>query len=203
MIAALLVGLGFGFSGGITPGPLTTLVMTTSLQRGFAAGSRFAVAPLLSDAPIIAITVFFVGSMPDAAVRVLAIVGGVFLLYLGVQTVRAASEANLSPVEVSAAQDYRRGVIVNTLNPHPWLFWITVGAPTVIGYWRVSGGQAIAFIFGFYVLLVGGKLMLAYLVARGGQFLSKRAYQALIVGGGVMLIGLGSLILWQNGLATG
>ena len=51
MIGALLVGIGFGFSGGVAPGPLHTVIMTTSLQRGFAAGSRIAVAPLLTDAP--------------------------------------------------------------------------------------------------------------------------------------------------------
>ena len=142
MIEALAVGLGFGLSGGLAPGPLHSLIMTTAVQRGFAAGTRIAVAPLLTDAPIIAATVFLVGSLSDAVVRTLGVAGGVFLLYLGVQTIRESSESELVP-QRTAGQDYRRGVLVNLLNPHPWLFWIGVGAPTLIGFWRDSAAWAV------------------------------------------------------------
>lgn len=128
MIAALLVGLGFGVSGGLSPGPLHTLIMTTSLRRGFAAGTRIAVAPLLTDAPIIGLTVFLVGSMSNSVVTGLSVAGGMFLLYLGIRTIRESGASQLAPEEVTKAEDYRRGIIVNVLSPHPWLFWISVGA---------------------------------------------------------------------------
>ena len=197
MIEALLVGMGFGFSGGIAPGPLHTLIMTTSLQRGFVAGTRIAVAPLITDAPIITATVLLVGSMPDSVVRSLGLAGGLFLLYLGVQTIREAANSSLDPDAGNPLQDYRRGVIANLLNPHPWLFWISVGAPTLVGYWRGSATAAVVFLVGFYLLLVGSKVVFAYVIARGGTLLSDRPYRWLIVVGGSLLVGLGFYILWR------
>ena len=193
MIEALVVGLGFGLSGGLAPGPLHTLIMTTAAQRGFAAGTRIGVAPLLTDAPIIGATVLLVGSMSDGVVRTLGVAGGVFLVYLGVQTIRESSESELVP-ERTAGQDYRRGVLVNLLNPHPWLFWIGVGAPTLIGFWRDSAAWAVVFLAGFYLLLVGSKVAFAFLVARGAERLGAVGYRRLIFGGGVLLIGLGLFI---------
>ena len=205
MIGALLVGLGFGFSGGIAPGPLHTLIMTTALQRGFAAGARVSVAPLLTDAPIIALTVVVVGSMPESAVRSLGIAGGIYLLFLGLQTLRETTGAGAVPSPESARplHDYRRGVVANLLNPHPWLFWIGVGAPTLVGYWREGPGRAVVFLGGFYLLLVGSKVMVAFLVARGARLLSDRTQQRMIAVGGALLMGLGAYILWRYTLGGG
>ncbi len=190
---ALLVGLGLGLSGGLAPGPLHTLILTTSLQRGFAAGSRIAVAPLLTDAPIVALTVAVVGALPGGVVRGLTIAGGAFLVYLGVQTMREAADPMLAGA-VTAAQDYRRGVVANLLNPHPWLFWVAVGAPTLVGFWRESAAAAVAFVVGFYLLLVGSKVAFAFAVARGAQMVSAPVQRRLIVAGGVILVGLGVFI---------
>lgn len=190
---ALLVGLGLGLSGGLAPGPLHRLILTTSLQRGFAAGSRIAVAPLLTDAPIVALTVAVVGALPGGVVRGLTIAGGAFLVYLGVQTMREAADPMLAGA-VTAAQDYRRGVVANLLNPHPWLFWVAVGAPTLVGFWRESAAAAVAFVVGFYLLLVGSKVAFAFAVARGAQMVSAPVQRRLIVAGGVILVGLGVFI---------
>jgi threonine/homoserine/homoserine lactone efflux protein len=44
----------FGLSAGLSPGPLMTLVIAETLKRGIPAGIRIAVAPLITDLPIIA-----------------------------------------------------------------------------------------------------------------------------------------------------
>ena len=50
------IGIGLGLAAGISPGPLLTLVISTTLERGFRAGTRIAIAPLITDAPIIVVT---------------------------------------------------------------------------------------------------------------------------------------------------
>ena len=52
----LFAGLVLGLSGGLVPGPLLTLVASETLRHGAAAGIRVALAPLLTDAPIILAT---------------------------------------------------------------------------------------------------------------------------------------------------
>ena len=50
--AALLLGLGEG----IKPGPLNTLVITETLQHDWRSGTKVALSPLITDAPIIIIS---------------------------------------------------------------------------------------------------------------------------------------------------
>ena len=72
----LLAGLSLGLGAGLAPGPLLALVVTSTLERGFGAGVRVAIAPLLTDAPIIGLTVAVVSSVSDSWLRGLAIAGG-------------------------------------------------------------------------------------------------------------------------------
>ena len=44
MIAALLLGISYGFAAGISPGPLLALVITQTLKRGWRAGNLIALA---------------------------------------------------------------------------------------------------------------------------------------------------------------
>ncbi len=84
MPAALLLGLSLGLGAGLSPGPLLTLVITATLERGFGAGLRVALAPFITDLPIILATLLFLNSLPEVAVVGLTLAGGLFVLYLGV-----------------------------------------------------------------------------------------------------------------------
>lgn len=57
MIGFLLSGILLGLSGGLAPGPLLTLVASETLRHGARAGVRVALAPLLTDLPIVLATV--------------------------------------------------------------------------------------------------------------------------------------------------
>ena len=54
----LSAGLLLGLSGGLAPGPLLTLVASETLRHGARAGISVALAPLLTDAPIILATLW-------------------------------------------------------------------------------------------------------------------------------------------------
>jgi threonine/homoserine/homoserine lactone efflux protein len=198
---ALIAGLTLGFSAGISPGPLMTLVMTTTLARGLAAGVRISVAPLITDAPIILLTMLVFTALPPWAEVGLTGAGGLFVVFLGVETMRSARHARLAVAAPAQqqSQDLWRGAMVNALSPHPWLFWLSVGAPLLISSWRVNPWHGLAFLFGFYALLIGGKVALAVAVAGGRRFLTETWYRRLLAGSGLLLCLLGALLLWQAG----
>ena len=87
-MSELLLGISLGLAAGVSPGPLSALVVTTALQRGVAAGVRVAVAPLLTDLPVVALSVLAVGAFPTRVLPYLAASGGVFVIILGVDTYR-------------------------------------------------------------------------------------------------------------------
>jgi threonine/homoserine/homoserine lactone efflux protein len=194
-VHALVLGLTLGLGAGLAPGPLMAVVIRATLEGGFAAGARVACGPLVTDLPIVVFAVLLAAELPDAALGALGIAGGLFVLYLGVEALRdlpAPLEA-AAGAPAPAAGALRRGALVNLLSPHPWVFWITVGAP-ILGDAGPAG--AIAFLVPFYLLLIGAKVVLAAglgagrerLVRGRGYTLALRAAGALMLVAGVLLI---------------
>lgn len=192
----LWLGLGLGLAAGLSPGPLLTLVLTSTLQRGVGAGLRVASAPLVTDLPIVAVALFAAGQAPEHWFHGLSIFGGVFVLYLGWSTWREARDAELVPEATSSAAEARKdlwsGALVNVLSPHPWLFWLGLGGPQTVRLWRESGWwSAAAFLGLFYVALVGSKAILALVVAGGRHRLSDLWYRRILKICGLVLAALG------------
>ncbi|MGD9145321.1 MAG: LysE family translocator [Anaerolineae bacterium] len=189
-----------GLSAGISPGPLLTLVITASLRSGLAGGLRVALAPLITDLPIIVLSVLLAGYLPPQAFRWVGTVGGLVVIWIGIETIRS-SRGSVLPRDVNTAADPRRemwrGVLVNALNPHPYLFWATVGGPALVRGWRISPWHAIAFLVAFYTLLIGSKVIVAWLVGRHGGALSLAWYRRVLVACGVLLVAMGGWLIWQ------
>ena len=203
-VEELLLGAGIGLAAGVSPGPLLSLVVANTLERGFGAGARVALAPLLTDAPIIALTVLAVDALPSPAVRGLAAAGGLYLVFLAAQILRRAPTARVAGSEVTASRrDLWQGVVANTLSPHPWLFWLGAGAPLLNDAWRRAPARGVAFLAGFYGLLVGTKVLLARVVATSRRRLSPRWYPASLAAAGALLAAVGVLLLWQATVGGG
>ena len=192
---SLLLGAGLGLAAGVSPGPLLALLIASTLQRGLRAGLKVAIAPLLTDLPIILLALLVLRELPAGLLRTITLVGAAFVLYLGIDTLRAAR----SPLEVDAEvpptrADLWRGALVNFLNPHPWLFWATVGGPWVIAAWRRSRWEPVLYFAGFYLLIVGSKMVIACLAARGRTHLQGRWYARVLAASGGLLVILALLL---------
>ncbi len=187
------LGLSLGLSAGVSPGPLLALVIQRSLQNGLTSGLRVALAPLLTDVPIVFLAVWLVGHLPEPYLDGLLLVGSLFVLWLGIDGWRQAG-VEWTPRPTTARRDVLHGMLVNFLNPHPYLFWAAVGAPTMVQAWRLRPAYAVAFIGGFYLMLVGSKIMLAVLFSRA-RGLAPRYQRQLRRGSAVLLLGIGMVML--------
>jgi len=198
MINFLLTGIILGLSAGLAPGPLMTLVVAETLRHGFKAGLRVALAPIITDLPIIALTLLLLRELTgfNTIMAVISCVGGLVVLYLGFQAFRTKG------IEIIKAEpkinSLFKGVSVNFLSPHPYLFWLSVGGPLTIKAANHSLAAATGFVLCFYLLLVGSKLGLALLVGKSRAHLSGRFYLFIIKGLGLLLILL-SMLLFREG----
>ncbi|GAA3462965.1 LysE family translocator [Saccharothrix longispora] len=183
---SLGLGLTLGLAASISPGPLLVLVVTSALRSGWRAGAAAACAPLLSDAVVVATTLLLLDRLPPSALGVLGVVGAVFVVWSGVRTVREARSATLGATGEPLA--FRRAVLVNVLSPHPWVAWATALGPLTVTTWRASSGAAVALLVGFYLTLVGGKVVIALLVARGRRRLGDTGYRRALTCAGVLLV---------------
>ena len=201
MWAYISLGLGMGFNAGVSPGPLLALVIAASLRSGLPGGLLVAVSPLITDLPIIALSVLLVGSLPPEATRWVATLGGLVVIWMGVQTIRSGRKAELpgeGGLRAEPRRELWRGAAVNALNPHPYLFWATVGGPALVRGWRESPLHALAFLVSFYVLLLGSKAMIAWLVSRRAGGLSRTWYRRVLQGSGVLMLAMGLWLIWQG-----
>ena len=172
----LTIGIVLGLSAGFAPGPLLTLVISETLRHDIGSGVKVALAPVVTDLPIIVISLFVLSSLSDfkAVIGAISLVGGLFVLVMGYESIRtkgvAVDRHEANPKSLA------KGVLVNALSPHPYLFWFSVGAPTALKAMSKSVVSALAFVLGFYLCLVGSKIMLAILAGRSKSFLQGKAY---------------------------
>jgi len=195
----LVSGILFGFAAGISPGPLLALVITETLMHSRREGILVAIAPVVTDVPIIAVTMYVLSqlSSSDIFLGMLSLAGALFIAYLAYGSIMTR-EVHLGIYHVKP-QSLRKGVLTNFLNPHPYLFWMMVGTPTILRASQVNVGSAVAFIAGFYVLLVGSKVLIVLLVDRSKNFLKSRTYIYIIRATGVILLCFAVLFL-KDGL---
>lgn len=197
----LLSGLTLGFAAGVSPGPLMTLVITRTLERGLGAGLRVAVAPLLTDLPIIALSLLVFAALPPVLEIALTLGGACFVLYLAWEIARQARHAHLVDLAQVKGQrisaDIWQGMVVNFLSPHPWLFWISVAAPLLTRAWQSTPWPGIGFLTGFYAALVGSKMLVAVAIAGGRRFLNDRWYRRLLLASAFLLALFAFRLFWQ------
>lgn len=200
MIHFLFMGLVLGLSAGLAPGPLLTLVVSETLRYHVGAGIRVALAPLISDLPIVVVSVGLLSTMAgfEAVIGAISLMGGVVVFRMGVHGLK--TRALVIEPEMSGRNALVKGVLVNVLSPHPYLFWISVGAPLVHRAMVVSLAAAMAFIAGFYLFLVGSKVVVALAVGRSRTVIKGRAYVLIMRGLGLALCLL-ALMLVKDGLA--
>lgn len=195
-----LSGLLLGLSAALTPGPLFLLVVSQSLRRGLRAGMQVALAPLLTDLPIFLASLWLARSLNQQPgwLALINLAGGLFLLYLAWETFRSRPAAE--PGRATALPPWLQGVVTNGLNPHPYLFWLTVGGPLTLQGFAASPAAGLGFIGALYLALVGIKLLLAWAAARGRQvLLDQPAFHWLLRGLGAALLAYAAWFLC-NGL---
>jgi len=164
-----------GLSAGIAPGPLLTLVITETLRHDLRAGVKVSLAPLITDLPIVLMTLLLASRFSTAPVLgTLSFLGAAFLVYLGLEGLRFRGVE--LPEEATSPRSLKKGVIANLLNPHPYVFWLSIGAPTVVKAYKEDIVLSIQYLLGFYVCLIGAKVLVAVVISRSKTLLKTRAY---------------------------
>jgi threonine/homoserine/homoserine lactone efflux protein len=190
----------YGMSAGFSPGPLLALVISQTLRYGVREGAKAAMAPLITDLPIILLSVLVLRPLSDsrAVLGFISIAGGFFVMYLAYGCFRA-TRLDVADRKHKGPQSLSQGAAVNALNPHPYLFWLTVGGPSVIRAWEASPLGAIAFITVFSGCIVGSKVLIAAMVGQSRHMLSGKGYGTIMRVLGVMLLFF-AILLFKDGL---
>jgi threonine/homoserine/homoserine lactone efflux protein len=199
MLTTLTAGVLLGLSAGLTPGPMLTLVISQTLRHNVGEGMKVALSPLFSDLPIIVLSLWALSRLADfhRIMGILSFLGGLYVVYLAWECFQT-EELGATTVEASP-RSLRKGVVLNLLNPAPYLFWATVGGPLIVQRQEARLAAAALFLLTFYTFLVGSKVVLAWLTGQTRRLLSSRGYVGLMRFMGLLLVGF-ALLLFKRGL---
>src|SRR5665811_279692 len=120
MIDLVIAGILLGIYAGLSPGPMLFLVVSQTIKHGFKEGLKIAFSPLISDIPIIIISLILITFLEgyNSIIGIIFIVGGIYLVYLAYGSFKFEPED--VDVEINKPKSFRKGVTLNLLNPSPY-----------------------------------------------------------------------------------
>lgn len=187
-ITILISGIVLGVSAGISPGPLLALAISQTLRYGLKEGIKVSIIPAITDLPIILIALGLLSRLSNyqTILGIISLLGGLFIFYLGYECIRFKGieydQKSTKP------QSLRKGILVNLLNPSPYLFWISVGAPTLLQARHISTLAPALFVIPFYVFLIATKCTIVTLIEKSRHLLKSKVY--------VMINKILGILLW-------
>lgn len=199
MIAMLGAGVTLGLSAGFSPGPLLALLVSQTVRHGFREGAKVAIAPLITDFPIIVLSILLLSrlSAHREILGLASIAGGAFLVYLAYGNVKTTGMDVVWKEE--EPRSLLKGAVVNALNAHPYIFWMTVGGPMILRGASEGPLSPILFVGSFLGCLVGSKVMLAVAVGKSRHFLEGKPYIVVTRILGLALL-LFAFVLFRDGM---
>ncbi len=171
MTGYLLTGISLGFYAAISPGPFQAFLLSQSLKNGWRRTLPAALAPLFTDGPIIALVLLLLTQTPDWFLSALRIAGGFFIIYLakGAFDTFRKGDFRLSVTPEAAERNMLKAIMMNALNPNPYIFWSVVAGPILLEGWRQAPRLGLSFLLGFYGTMVSGLAGLIILFATARQ----------------------------------
>lgn len=192
----ILQGIGYGFAAGAQPGPLQTYIISQTLTQGWRRILPAALAPLVSDSPIIVICLLILSQVPPWMQRLLYGVGGLFVIYLSYHAFQAWKNYEKKlPNTSEFPNSIWKAAFVNILNPNPYIFWTLVTGPILMAGWRKAPLYGLTFLLGFYLTFVLSLIALILLFGTVRQF-APRINRLLLAISAVALFCFGLYQLW-------
>ena len=194
----LFLGVVLGLSAGFAPGPVLTLVISETVQYGTRSGIKVAAAPLVTELPIILLTMLLLSRLQSsgAVLGLISIAGGAVIGYMGVSNIRY--KYNGISETSRKSKSLLKGILANSLNPHPYIFWMSAGASYIRNALDSGWPCLVFFLTGFYTCLVGSKMFVAVAAGRSKTFLRGNVYTWIMRLLGAALCVLGAVLLYRG-----
>ena len=199
MLLYLIQGIGYGFAAASQPGPFQAFLVSQSLTRGWKRALPGALAPLVSDGPIILLCVLVLSQLPDWLQQVMYILGGLFVLYLAYGAYKSWRDYDetIAHPELSGQQTILKAALTNAISPGAYLFWMFITGPLLVQGWRETPVHGLALLVGFYATLISGLAVIIVIFGSAAR-LGPKLNRALLGISSIVLFGFGLYQLWKG-----
>jgi threonine/homoserine/homoserine lactone efflux protein len=191
----------------ISPGPISTAVVSQSPRNGWRVGPLVSAGHALPELALTFLIAIGLSSFLSAPLiqTIIALVGGLLLLWMGggllVGVLRGKMHLpGLDPSApiLSMRQLLGLGVGGTLTNPFWYAWWVTVAAAYLAQAKALGAGAVAAFYLGHISVDFGWNTFLSTILGSGKRWISNRVYQGIIVLCALFLIYLGGVFLLQG-----
>ena len=191
-----------GFGAVVTPGPVSTAIVSESARRGFIVGPLVATGHVALEFMMVMLLALGLaaGLNTPTVITVIALLGGALLLWMGGSMVWGAVKGKLvlprPGAEVKLLNNWQLlalGVGATLVNPFWYAWWVTVGT-TYMAFPQVQALGLTGLLVFYFGHIAGDYLwdcILSGVVGRGRKWITDAAYKWMIVTCGTYLIYLG------------
>jgi threonine/homoserine/homoserine lactone efflux protein len=199
LIAYISQGAGLGLFAAAQPGSFQAYLISQSLKNGWRRTLPLALAPLLSDLPIIAVIMLALTRLPENFLRIIRIAGGLFLLYLAWSAFDAWRSYQEGP-QIEVEKETRsvwKAALINFLNPNVYIFWGLIGGAILAQGWQESPALPFIFLTSFYIVMVSASaaIIILFGASRG---MGPRLTRGLLLVSALAIGAFGVFQLWQG-----
>lgn len=202
MSPILIQGIALGLTAAASPGAFQAFLIAQTLNGGARRGITVAIAPLLSDPPVVLVILLLLDQLPEQFLRVISLSGGAFALYLTWGLLRRLRQGGNSTAENGSPNTNGsilwRAALLNALSPGVYTFWTLVNGPLLLDALHQSLSLGGAFLAGFYVTFIGGMLVLVLIFSQARR-LGERIIRLLTFSSALILFAF-AIYLLLNGL---
>ena len=191
LIFIFFTSLFIALSGALTPGPLLVVTVDESLKRGKKVGFIISSShSLLEFFLIILLLLGFSNFLKkEIIVKILSVVGGIFLIFMGISMIIQKEEKIDSGIERGTT--FLKGILATLGNPYWYLWWVTVG----VSYLVIASPYGFWGIFLFFIGHITGDFLwycfVSFYVSKGKRKITSKNYFRLSKIMGIFLICFG------------
>lgn len=190
-VSSFLVGL----SGALVPGPMLTVTISNSLEKGSIAGPLVVAGHIIAEIAILLLLVLGLGWLigSSAASLLISTIGGLVLIFMGYRISQSSPPSLQDPVKGPGKYGSMLGGILSSIsNPYFYIWWVTIGWAFVLQGLEFAGLAGIlGFMVGHWAADLGFYSLVSFFTSKGSDIISQKYYKPLMYGCGIFMIGLG------------
>ncbi len=174
----------------ISPGPVSTTIVSQTPSRGWLTGPLVATGHILLELVLVALIVLGLGAglaNPFAQIAI-GLSGGLLLLWMGGTMIRDTLRGRIHlPSQDSVESQMSRrqlvglGMLATISNPFWYAWWVTVAAGYLAQAYAISLAMVLAFYLGHITADYAWDTALSTVIGRGRRWMTDTFYKALIL----------------------
>lgn len=186
-----------GLSGALVPGPMLTVTISDSVQKGFKAGPLVVLGHFLVEIALIILILAGLGWLigSTTAAFVIGTVGGLVLVFMGYRISSSSNPLTDSSSKEMLAQRYGPvlgGVITSISNPYFFIWWATIGCAFMFKGLELAGiFGLIGFLVGHWSADLSWYSTVSFFTSKGSKIMTDNHYKIIMRICGIFLIILG------------